>query len=143
MSGPFHDAVCLAGGPRRALIDPDAQETDFVGRQPRALGGHHDPFAVEAGREQHDPAGIALSGHEGRPTPAAGKRVGPLIEPEPSLLDVRPVTTMAPLAQKRFDVGGEVDFAMYRGCGRSPGRHGAGNVLSAGRLDRSGLPDRQ
>src|SRR4029077_20874032 len=57
--------------PRRALIDPGAQQANFLGRQPFSIGGHDDLFVVDTGREVYDSTLGALSRNKGRPTASA------------------------------------------------------------------------
>ena len=104
----------LVFGPFRALIDPSAQQPNFLRRQRRPARRHLRLHLIP-GDHVNQPAPCRISGEDRRPRVPPAKRVGFAVQPQPAHLVRGTVTARTALLENRADLRVEIHRAACRG----------------------------
>ena len=109
---------CRSGFLRPAcpLVDPGAQQADFLGGQ-FFPDRRHDNASDQASDDTHQLALSTFVRNNDRARIAPLHRGAAAVEPKAALLHRGTMANLAAGVEKRLDVAGEVDF-FQRGCGK-------------------------
>ena len=120
MGSPFRLRQLLPGGslrhigPRRTLIDPGTQHSDFPSSQSRTSRRHLEAI-LSTGYTQNQRALVTAPNNDCRSRIPALERRFLLVEAQAIHLHARPVALVAFRVQDGFDVAHEIDLRLNQG----------------------------